>query len=151
MMPGGAPPLRGSPAPAAGRWGQGGPPGEGRTRTRWGNGVARFSFAGHFFLDIKGRKLTILDFSYLKTHPFGGGTPKRNCIRSLTGAFGGWGGGVGWGYHLPSLQQSWKLTGELWKTIFLLGNPFVHFHDCWKEGRRFMPTNRFCGDDVTFL
>ena len=37
---------------------------------------------------------------------------------------------------LPSLQQSWKLTGELWKTIFLLGNPFVHFHDCWKEGNR---------------
>ena len=28
---------------------------------------------------------------------------------------------------VPSLQQSWKLTGELWKTIFLLGNPFVHF------------------------
>ena len=37
-------------------------------------------------------------------------------------------------FWLPSLQQSWKLTGELWKTIFLLGNPFVHFHDCWKEG-----------------
>ena len=38
--------------------------------------------------------------------------------------------------QLPSLQQSWKLTGELWKTIFLLGNPFVHFHDCWKEGKQ---------------
>ena len=37
--------------------------------------------------------------------------------------------------HLPSLQQSWKLTGGFWKTIFLLGNPFVHFHDCWKEGK----------------
>ena len=36
--------------------------------------------------------------------------------------------------YIPSLQQSWKLTGGLWKTIFLLGNPFVHFHDCWKEG-----------------
>ena len=35
---------------------------------------------------------------------------------------------------LPSLQQSWKFTGGLWKTIFLLGNLFVHFHDCWKEG-----------------
>ena len=35
--------------------------------------------------------------------------------------------------HKPS-RQSWKLTGELWKTIFLLGKPFVHVHDCWKEG-----------------
>ena len=38
-------------------------------------------------------------------------------------------------FTLPSLQQSGKLTGELWKTIFLLGNPFMHFHDCWKEGK----------------
>ena len=34
---------------------------------------------------------------------------------------------------VPSLQQSWKLTGGFWKTIFLLGNPFVHLHVCWKE------------------
>ena len=40
---------------------------------------------------------------------------------------------------VPSLQQSWKLTGGFWKTIFLLGNPFVHFHDCWKEGTNFFP------------
>ena len=31
---------------------------------------------------------------------------------------------------LPSLQESSKLKGGVWKTTFFL----VYFHDCWKEG-----------------
>ena len=36
------------------------------------------------------------------------------------------------GAYPPSIMEVEK--GGLWKTIFLLGSPFVHFHDCWKEG-----------------
>ena len=34
------------------------------------------------------------------------------------------------GSRETTLPQSWKLTGGLWKTMFLLRNIHEHFHDC---------------------